>query len=174
MAETTAGPRYSERNVEERMGLLDKAKMHAKALSLGMLRLARPQRITLRYPLERPVLSEGYRGMIVLNNDKCIGCSLCARVCPAAAMKMFNAAPKKLRPVINYERCIFCGYCVDICPVEALYHVPVHDLVFENRDDMVFDLETFTKEPEEPEHVRKVRVVIDEEKGLRYVPVNSE
>jgi len=165
--------RYKKRSLKEKMSIAEKAKWHFKALSLGMVRLVSPNRLTYRYPMDRPVLSPNYRGMIVLLNDVCIGCSLCARVCPAAAMKMFNAEPKKLRPVISYERCIFCGYCVDICPVEALYHTNVHDLVFKDRDSMLFKLDKFTQEPPEPEHVRKIRIEIDEEKGLRYVPVNE-
>uniref|UniRef100_A0A7J3ZLU2 NADH-quinone oxidoreductase subunit I n=1 Tax=Fervidicoccus fontis TaxID=683846 RepID=A0A7J3ZLU2_9CREN len=167
--------RYAVKSVGARLSLVEKAVWHARALALGFKRLVFPIRHTHRYPYVRAIPSaRNYRGMIVLLDEKCNGCSLCARVCPAAALKMITVEQGEKRPVINYERCVFCGYCVDICPTEALYHTNVHDLVFMNRDSMIFMLDRFTKEPEEPEHVKKVRVVLDEERGLRYVPVGSD
>ncbi len=151
-----------------------KTMAHVKALALGAKKLVKPDRITHRYPLVKQVPHPGYRGFIVLNESKCIGCSLCARVCPASAMKMVKLEPKKLRPVINLGRCIFCGFCVDICPTEALFHSKSHDKVFDNVEATMYTLKEFTVNPDGKAFagVVKVRVVLDEEKGIRYERVD--
>ncbi len=164
--------RYVEKTVENRgFSLLDKTKNHLKVLGMGAKYVVKPVRMTHRYPMEKQVPHPGYRGIIVLNEDKCIGCSLCARICPAAAMKMIKLEPKKLRPVINLGRCIFCGSCVDICPTEALYHAKTHDKVFDSVEGMIYSLEQFTRDPDKEEgeiRVRKLRVKLDPVRGITY------
>ncbi len=59
----------------------------------------------------------GFRGKIAYSREKCIGCQLCVKVCPAAAVE-FLPAEKKIR--YHLFRCTFCGYCVEVCPVKAL------------------------------------------------------
>lgn len=146
---------------------------HLQSIATGIKYMIKPQTITLKYPEASLALSQGYRGIIRLYKDVCIGCTLCAMICPADAMKMTTAEGKKL-PMINYGRCVFCGFCVDICPVDALKETPVHDVAFSNRRDLIFDPEKFNKNFDEiPENklVRKVRAVIDEKKGIRYEPI---
>lgn len=48
--------------------------------------------------------------------DKCIGCTKCARNCPASAID----GKVKERHVIDTEKCIKCGACMEACPVEAI------------------------------------------------------
>ena len=49
-------------------------------------------------------------------NDKCIGCTLCAQVCPADAIP-FTPHEKHL---IDTEACIRCDACRPACPVNAI------------------------------------------------------
>jgi len=166
---------YAEKSVSERnLSLVSKARNHFNAILLGAKLLVRPLRITYRYPLVKEIPDEGYRGFIVLDDGKCIGCSLCARICPASAMKMFQAQEKKLRPAINLERCVFCGYCVDICPTNALKHARTHDTVFEEGESMLYIGDKFTVDPDSQlltGRVRIYRVRVDERRGLVYEPI---
>lgn len=58
-----------------------------------------------------------FRGKIVYDREKCIGCRLCIRVCAAQVIE-FLPEVKKNRYYI--ARCMFCAQCVDVCPVDAL------------------------------------------------------
>ncbi|EHP68803.1 MAG: NADH-quinone oxidoreductase subunit NuoI [Metallosphaera yellowstonensis] len=145
---------------------------HLKAVGTGVKYFVKPQRITLKYPEESLSLPTGYRGMIRLYKDVCIGCTLCAMVCPADAMKMATDQGKKF-PTINYGRCVFCGFCVDICPVDALKETGVHDAAFSSRRELFFSPDKFNQDFDQPPVellVKKVKAVIDEEKGIKYVP----
>lgn len=58
-----------------------------------------------------------FRGRIAYDRQKCIGCQLCIRVCPAKVIQ-FLPEVKKIR--MHVARCTFCAQCVDACPVDAL------------------------------------------------------
>ncbi|HYK98263.1 MAG TPA: NADH-quinone oxidoreductase subunit NuoI [Candidatus Acidoferrales bacterium] len=109
------------------------------AIAKGMgvtLRTALRAPVTLRYPEQRPDLPARHRGRHELERhenglEKCVGCELCALVCPADAIYVEGAENPKDAPVsigeryaktyvINLLRCIYCGYCVEACPTEAL------------------------------------------------------
>ncbi len=66
-------------------------------------------------PVELP---DAFRGKIVYEKEKCTGCKLCIRVCPAKAID-FKEEEKKIR--IYVGRCIFCSQCNDVCPVQCLH-----------------------------------------------------
>ena len=53
---------------------------------------------------------------LVLNQEICIGCSMCAMVCPHAVFSMNDH--KAL--IVNYEACMECGACRLNCPVGAI------------------------------------------------------
>jgi ferredoxin len=40
---------------------------------------------------------------------------------------------------INMLRCIYCGYCEEVCPEEAIVMSKDYDLVFETREEAVYD-----------------------------------
>ncbi|WP_373600533.1 DUF362 domain-containing protein [Paraclostridium bifermentans] len=50
-----------------------------------------------------------------VNEDKCIGCSKCAKSCPVSAIHMENKKAK-----INHDICYGCGECPTVCPTRAV------------------------------------------------------
>ncbi len=75
---------------------------------------------TITPPIAAPV---GLRGKLTFEYDKCIGCGMCERVCPAAAIDLYPviAGEKKSKRIVIYlSRCTFCSECVNICPKDAI------------------------------------------------------
>ncbi len=55
-----------------------------------------------------------YRHSVVLDEDKCTGCTTCIRRCPTEAIRILNG-----KADIDTDRCIDCGECIRICPHKA-------------------------------------------------------
>lgn len=69
----------------------------------------------LNPPVELP---PDFRGKIIYEKEKCIGCRQCLNVCPSKAIK-FKEDEGKIK--IYVARCTFCSLCNDICPVDCLH-----------------------------------------------------
>jgi len=48
--------------------------------------------------------------------DKCVGCGLCKKICPAKAI----SGKIKTRHEIDQSKCIKCGKCIDVCKFKAI------------------------------------------------------
>ena len=81
--------------------------------------------------------------------EKCIGCELCAGVCPARCIYVRGADNPPDAPVspgerygfvyeINYLRCIHCDLCVEACPTEAITETKLFEFSFTNREDAIY------------------------------------
>ena len=71
---------------------------------------------TRRYPKEETKPFERFRGKLVFHPKKCIGCQLCNRNCPSAAIRFY----RKGRIDFDMKTCMQCGLCVDLCPTHAI------------------------------------------------------
>ena len=112
------------------------------------------KRITIKYPEQKRPKPERYHGRHVLNRyedgmEKCIGCELCAGVCPARCIYVRGKDNPVDAPVspgerygfvyeINYLRCIHCDMCVEACPTEAITESKLFEFSFTNRDDAIY------------------------------------
>jgi NADH-quinone oxidoreductase subunit I len=114
-------------------------------------------RVTWQYPLEKKPKMNRVHGRHVLNRyedgmEKCIGCELCAGVCPADCIYVRGADNAPGDPVspgerygfvyeINYLRCIHCDMCVEACPTEAITETKLFEFSFTNRSDAIYTKE---------------------------------
>lgn len=58
-----------------------------------------------------------------IDADKCFGCSMCAKQCPADAISVTDyTAPGKKKPAyaINKDKCVKCGACIATCKFKAI------------------------------------------------------
>ncbi len=111
-------------------------------------------RVTNKYPDEKRPKPVRLHGRHVLNRyedgmEKCIGCELCAGVCPARCIYVRGADNPPDEPVspgerygfvyeINYLRCIHCDLCVEACPTEAITESKLFEFSFTDRQDAVY------------------------------------
>jgi len=81
--------------------------------------------------------------------EKCIGCELCAAVCPAKCIYVRGRDNDPHAPTspgerfgwiyeINYLRCIHCDLCVEACPTEAITETKLFEFSFTNRSDAMY------------------------------------
>lgn len=57
----------------------------------------------------------------ITDYEKCISCSLCAKVCPEACIEMVKTKDfSKLKPETDYDYCKGCALCAQVCPVKAI------------------------------------------------------
>ncbi|MCP4426313.1 MAG: hydrogenase iron-sulfur subunit [Chloroflexi bacterium] len=60
---------------------------------------------------------------IVVHDELCTGCALCAKDCPYDALEMVEREPghrHKYLAVANPVNCVSCGICIGSCPTRAL------------------------------------------------------
>ena len=110
--------------------------------------------VTRQYPASKRPKPARFHGRHVLNRyedgmEKCIGCELCAGVCPAKCIYVRGADNPTDAPVspgerygfvyeINYLRCIHCDLCVEACPTEAITESKLFEFSFTNRQDAIY------------------------------------
>ncbi|MBP2172142.1 4Fe-4S binding protein [Methanococcus voltae] len=77
---------------------------------------------------------------IILDNDKCIGCSLCTEVCPIGAIRIDTSSgiATKCNDCMEFDSEI----CVDVCPTGALSSYT--KIVEDKREDMLVKLKKLT------------------------------
>lgn len=144
----------------------------------------RPMYVTMRHLLKRPVtvmypyerletpqtFKKGmfgveniwtiYRGALALDDELCIGCGMCARICPNQAVEIIKFKGKN-RPRINIGRCMFCSLCIEYCPRGALATTNDYELADYTKSNLILEPEQLMskkglgKKPQFPPRVKE-------------------
>jgi NADH-quinone oxidoreductase subunit I len=134
-----------------------------RGFAVTMRQVGRP-RVTVKYPEEKRVKPERFHGRHVLNRnldgtEMCIGCELCAGVCPANCIYVRGADNPKDDPVspgerygfvyeINMLRCIYCAMCVEACPTQAITMSHLFEMSVTDRDDGIYTKDELLVQPD--------------------------
>jgi NADH-quinone oxidoreductase subunit I len=119
-----------------------------------VLKYAFKRPITEYYPEVKPQLPPRSRGRHYLTKwedglERCVGCELCAIVCPAQAI---HVQPANNKPgdvhshgeryasdfQINMLRCIYCGLCEEACPTGAIILSNEFELASYTREALIY------------------------------------
>ena len=143
---------------------------YLEGFAVTLKQMFRP-RVTIQYPDVKRPKPPRFHGRHVLGRyedgmEKCIGCELCAGVCPARCIYVRGADNPIDEPVspgerygfvyeINYLRCIHCDLCVEACPTEAITETKLFEFSFTDRRDAIYT---------------KTELLVDDEGRPRHLP----
>jgi formate hydrogenlyase subunit 6/NADH:ubiquinone oxidoreductase subunit I len=96
-----------------------------------------------------------------VNKNKCIGCGICTRKCPANAIIM-----KDNKAEIDMEKCIRCGKCHEFCPQNAIRHdsekIPLE--IKNNIENIKKTMKNFNTEKNKKDFLKRIKKHFNKEK----------
>ena len=120
----------------------------AKGMGITLRHLTKETPITIQYPYEIKEVPPTYRGMHILEQEKCIDCHLCAKACPVDCIEIeadhHGRTLEWKKFTIDYKKCIFCEFCIPPCPVDCIHMTGEYEMATDSNENMVEDLLTWT------------------------------
>ena len=110
------------RRAAERGLLPEHRSTDGDALEIKPLVLPDPPSADLEWGLRLPRFCRGFLRDHLLSRpvlakpEKCVGCGLCAKMCPPKSLKIVGG-----KPAFNYPECIRCYCCQEHCPQGAIF-----------------------------------------------------
>lgn len=80
----------------------------------------RSPKATVGYPLAPRTPEMRYRGRVVVETARCVGCGGCAEVCPARCILITDLSQETRVIRRLLDRCIQCGRCEEACVYDAV------------------------------------------------------
>lgn len=74
--------------------------------------------LTAPFP-EKQQHNGGYRGLVHIDEERCVGCGQCAYSCPSCAMEVHRDGDK-YQWKYDAGKCTFCGRCIERCKLHVL------------------------------------------------------
>lgn len=101
--------------------------------------------VTTKFPETPPDhIPNGFKGKIILDKEKCIGCGACLSSCPSFAYEHIYSDDKSKKLMFyNPAACTFCERCVEFCLTEALSMSQNYDMTKvkgENSKELINEL----------------------------------
>ena len=105
--------------------IVDSLRTTVKGMQVTFKNLRRPE-TTVSYPEELLPMPKGYRGFHTLDQETCIYCFQCARICPVECIEMkADRVEKKFLAweqfSVDYNKCLFCNLCIEVCPKDCIH-----------------------------------------------------
>lgn len=105
--------------------IVDTVKTTVKGMQVTFMNLRRPE-TTVEYPEQLMPMPKGYRGFHTLDQETCIYCFQCARICPVDCIEMkADRVEKKFLAweqfSVDYNKCLFCDLCIEVCPKDCIH-----------------------------------------------------
>ena len=117
--------------------------------------------VTIQYPKEKIAVPDVGRYRLEMETEDCIGCDLCAKVCPVDCIDIEKIKSPEVIGLtsdgskkrfwlekfdIDMAKCCFCGLCTVVCPTECLIMTPEYDYSTRNRTNFIYSFGNTTKE----------------------------
>ena len=105
--------------------IADSMRTTLKGMQVTLRNLRRPE-TTVEYPEQIMPLPEGYRGIHTLDQDICIYCFQCSKICPVDCIEMSADRVEKKHLswnqfTVDYNKCLFCDLCIEVCPKDCIH-----------------------------------------------------